>query len=56
MVRALGDAAAGPEVVGVKDADPGTLDEGAAHDVMSNAAARTEILIGGRQMRSIVPP
>jgi hypothetical protein len=42
-------------MVGVEDADPGKLDEGAAHDVMSNAAARTEILIGRCQMRSIVP-
>lgn len=55
LVRAPGDVAAIPEVVGVEAADPGTPDGVAAHDVMSNAA-RTEIPIRRRQARSIVPP
>ncbi|GIU56985.1 hypothetical protein NicSoilC12_27340 [Arthrobacter sp. NicSoilC12] len=53
LVRALGDVAAIPEVVGVEAADPGTPDGMVAHDVMSNPAARNEIPI---RRRSIVPP
>ena len=56
LVGALGDVAAIPEVVGVEAADPGTPDGVVAHDVMSNAAARTDIRIRRRQLRSIVPP
>jgi len=56
LVGALGDVAAIPEAVGVEAADPVTPDGVVAHDVMSNAAARTEIPIRRRQMRSIVPP
>jgi hypothetical protein len=56
LVEAIVDVAAIPEVVGVEAADPGTPDGVVAHDVMSNAAARTDIRIRRRQLRSIVPP